>query len=123
MDFDKVMHLHYLEHMKKLKKVAESTLTDRYQTTIPSFVRDELGLSKRDKLAFFKSEEGHLLLKRAEPEAEEFSAETLAWLDFLRQQQDRDPQSLTPITQELWDRISTLTAGIEVDLDKPLSEQ
>lgn len=109
--------------MKKLKKVAESTLTDRYQTTIPSFVRDELGLSKRDKLAFFKSEDGHLMLKRAEPEVEEFPAETLAWLDFLRTQHDRDPQSLTPITQELWDRIGVLTQGIEVDLDKPLNEQ
>lgn len=115
--------MHYLWGMKKLRKVAESTLTDRYQTTIPSFVRDELGLSKRDKLAFFKSEDGHLMLKRAEPESEEFSSATLAWLDFLRQQQDRDPQSLTPITQDLWIRISALTEGIEVDLDKPLSEQ
>jgi bifunctional DNA-binding transcriptional regulator/antitoxin component of YhaV-PrlF toxin-antitoxin module len=82
-----------------------------------------LGLSKRDRLAFFKSEDGHVLLKRVEPQAEEFSVETLAWLDFLRTQHDHDPQSLTPITQELWTRISALTDGIDVDLDKPLSEQ
>ncbi|MFM6063282.1 MAG: type II toxin-antitoxin system PrlF family antitoxin, partial [Microcystis panniformis] len=30
----------------------ESTLTDRYQTTIPDSVRKVLGLNKRDKICY-----------------------------------------------------------------------
>ena len=31
---------------------AESSLTDRYQTTVPDLVRKTLGLNKRDKIAY-----------------------------------------------------------------------
>ena len=33
-----------------LAPYAESTLSDRYQTTVPEAVRKALGLSKRDKI-------------------------------------------------------------------------
>ena len=33
-----------------LTPYAESTLTDRYQTTVPEPVRKALGLNKRDKI-------------------------------------------------------------------------
>lgn len=35
-----------------LDSCSESTLTDRYQTTLPDPVRKVLGLSKRDKIQY-----------------------------------------------------------------------
>jgi antitoxin PrlF len=45
---------------------AESTLTDRYQTTIPDIVRKTLGLSKRDKIAYVIKSDGTVTITRSE---------------------------------------------------------
>jgi len=42
----------------------ESTLTDRYQTTIPETVRSRFGLGKRDKLHYRIMSDGTVLLSR-----------------------------------------------------------
>ena len=44
---------------------AESTLTDRYQTTIPGPIRKALGLDKRDKVVYRLSGSGKVSLVRA----------------------------------------------------------
>ena len=36
----------------------ESTLTDRYQTTVPDVVRRTLGLEKRDKICYVIGQDG-----------------------------------------------------------------
>ena len=46
----------------------ESTLTDRYQTTIPETVRRALKLGKRDKIYYAIRPDGEVLLSRV-PEA------------------------------------------------------
>ena len=46
----------------------ESTLTDRYQTTIPETVRRALKLGKRDKIHYAIRPDGEILLSRV-PEA------------------------------------------------------
>ena len=45
---------------------AESTLTDRYQTTVPETVRRALKLSKRDKIHYSIRPGGEVVLTRAE---------------------------------------------------------
>ena len=45
---------------------ADSTLTDRYQTTVPEAVRQFLGLGKRDKLRYTLKPNGEVVLTRAE---------------------------------------------------------
>ena len=44
---------------------AESTLTERYQTTVPESVRRALRLGKRDKIRFTIRPDGDVVLTRA----------------------------------------------------------
>ncbi len=44
---------------------AESTLTERYQTTVPETVRRALRLGKRDKIRFTIRPDGDVVLTRA----------------------------------------------------------
>jgi antitoxin PrlF len=44
----------------------ESTLTDRYQTTVPETVRRALKLGKRDKIHYTIRPSGEVVLTRAE---------------------------------------------------------
>ncbi|NJL52855.1 MAG: hypothetical protein HC930_12730 [Hydrococcus sp. SU_1_0] len=48
------------------KLQAESTLTDRYQTTIPDIVRKTLGLNKWDKIAYVINSDGTITISRSE---------------------------------------------------------
>src|SRR3546814_16787163 len=50
---------------------AESTLTNRYQTTIPKAVRRVLGLKKRDKIQYSIRANGEVVLSRGESNDEE----------------------------------------------------
>lgn len=43
----------------------QSTLTDRYQTTVPDIVRRALGLGKRDKLHYTIRASGEVVSSRA----------------------------------------------------------
>ena len=43
----------------------ESTLTDRYQTTVPETVRRALRLGKRDKIHYTIRPDGEVVLSRA----------------------------------------------------------
>ncbi|MFK0571220.1 type II toxin-antitoxin system PrlF family antitoxin [Endozoicomonas sp.] len=52
--------------MKNSLLVAESTLTDRYQTTVPDTVRKALGLGKREKIRYTIQLDGSVLLSRAD---------------------------------------------------------
>ena len=82
------MRLHYTERTHKEKAMpavlhAESTLTSRYQTTIPDLVRRTLNLSKQDKIRYTVRPEGDVVLTRAE-EPEEHNDPVLdAFLAFL----------------------------------------
>lgn len=97
---------------------SESSLTDRYQTTIPEPVRKALGLAKRDKIKYEVLEGGQVLLTKAEEE--NFDPTVLAFLSFLEKQIINDPASLTPLTKEFFDEIDELTKGVEVDINERL---
>lgn len=100
---------------------AESTLTDRYQTTIPELVRKALGLSKGDKLQFLLDETGGIRLSRQKPEEPEHVDPVLAgFLDLLAKDIEENPQNLREIDDSFWLEIDKLTEGVEVDLDEKL---
>ena len=98
----------------------ESTLTDRYQTTIPETVRRALKLGKRDKIHYAIRPDGAVLLSRsvdpeiADPVLGQF-------LEFLAQDIANHPETLTSIDAGLVRRIQALVGNVEVDLDAPLS--
>lgn len=52
---------------------AMSKLTSKYQTTVPGPVREALGLSKGDTLAFEMAENGAVTVRKATPLDVEFS--------------------------------------------------
>jgi antitoxin PrlF len=100
---------------------AESTLTDRYQTTIPAMVRKALGLTKGDKLEFLLDENGGIRLSRQKPEEPEHLDPVLAgFLDLLAKDIGENPQNLREIDDSFWLGIDKLTEGVEVDLDEKL---
>ena len=98
----------------------ESTLTDRYQTTVPETVRRALRLGKRDKIHYTIRADGEVLLTRADDVASEDPA-LLTLLDFLARDIAGHPQRLTLLDAGLVQRLQALAGGIDVDLDIALS--
>jgi antitoxin PrlF len=96
----------------------ESTLTDRYQTTVPETVRRALQLGKRDKIHYSIRPSGEVVLTRAE--ATDGDDPVLAqFLGFLAQ--DRHPERLQAIDANFVQRLQALTGDVEVDLEASLS--
>ncbi len=98
----------------------ESTLTDRYQTTVPETVRRVLQLGKRDKIHYTIRPGGEVVLTRAES-AEEDDPVLGAFLGFLCRDIASHPERLQVIDTSFVQRLQSLTGGIEVDLDAPPS--
>jgi len=98
---------------------AESTLTDRYQTTVPDAVRRALNLGKRDKLRYTVQLDGNVLLTRA---ADADTDPVLdAFLGFLAKDIAQHPKRLQGLDPALMQRMQALTAGVTVDVDALLS--
>lgn len=101
--------------------LAESTLSARYQTTIPEPVRKALGLSKHDKISYTIGSDGQVIISRAEPE--ENDPLLGQFLNFLVRDIEKNPQSLQALGSDLVERVQALVDQVEVDLDAPLSDE
>ncbi len=97
---------------------AESTLTDRYQTTVPEAVRRALNLSKRDKIRYTLRSNGEVVLKRSDDVADPVLE---GFLDFLARDLAEHPERLVPVTRSLIERGRSLVHEVDVDIDAPLS--
>jgi antitoxin PrlF len=98
----------------------ESTLTDRYQTTVPETVRRSLRLGKRDKIHYSIRANGEVVLSRAsDSEADDPVLDH--FLDFLARDMANHPEHLQAMDAHFIQRLQSLTSGIEVDLHAPLS--
>lgn len=100
---------------------AQSTLTDRYQTTIPEVVRNVLNLSKRDKLVYSVDSDGKVVISKLtscedDPVLNNF-------LTFLAKDIEHSPQNLVPMTVEKFMKISSLVEDIKIDLEAPLDAE
>ena len=101
----------------------ESTLTDRYQTTVPESVRRALKLGKRDKIPYSIRPSGEVVLTRS-TSAEGLEADDPVlgqFLGFLARDMASHPERLQAVDAGLVDRLQSLVCGIEVDLDAALS--
>lgn len=99
----------------------ESTLTDRYQTTVPETVRRALKLGKRDKIHYSIRASGEVVLTRVE--ASDGNDPVLAqFLSFLAAHISRHPERLQAVDAGLVQRIQSLVGGVDLDLDSALSE-
>jgi antitoxin PrlF len=94
----------------------ESTLTDRYQTTVPDAVRRTLKLRKRDKIRYVVRPDGAVLLTRAEA-AEESDPVVEGFLAFLARDMETRPTQIRGISPALLRRARSLVKGVKIDLD------
>ena len=107
--------------MANLALETESTLTERFQTTVPSPVRKALHLGKKDRIKYSNQADGSVLLsKLTEEEADPVLGDFLA---FLENDIKKNPAKLQPLGEELRSNVSSLIAGVEFDLDAPLSDE
>jgi antitoxin PrlF len=98
----------------------ESSLTDRYQTTVPETVRRALKLGKRDKIHYSIRPSGDVVLTRAN--ASENDDPVLGqFLGFLARDIASHPEHLQGLDAGFVQRLQSLAGGIEVDLDAALS--
>ncbi len=98
----------------------ESTLTDRYQTTVPETVRRALGLGKRDKINYSIRPGGEVVLTRAASPGDEDPA-LGAFLSFLAHDIAAHPERLQAVDATLVERLRSLVGEVELDLDAALS--
>jgi antitoxin PrlF len=125
---DKVMQLHYLlkipspapETAMTATLEVESTLTDRYQTTVPETVRRALKLGKRDKIHYTILPEGGVVITRAAP-TEPDDPVLSQFLGFLAQDMANQPQQIQAVTVDWAAHLQSLVGDIEVDFDASLS--
>lgn len=97
----------------------ESTLTDRYQTTVPETVRRALQLGKRDKIHYTIRPSGEVLLTRAEV-SETVDPVLGQFLDFLAREIANHPEHLQTVDAGLVKRLQALVSGVDVNLDTAL---
>ncbi len=98
---------------------AESTLTDRYQTTVPDTVRRALKLGKRDKIRYAILPNGEVVLSRVEPH-EAHDPLLGQFLDFVARDIAAHPGRLQGFDAGLIKRARALVSGIDLDLDEEL---
>ncbi len=99
---------------------AESTLTDRYQTTVPETVRRALRLGKRDKIHYSIRPGGEVVLSRAQS-VEGDDPVLGEFLSFLARDIANHPERLQAVDAILEQRIDSLVGSVEVDLEGRLS--
>lgn len=101
--------------------VSESTLTDRYQTTIPDAVRKVLHLSKREKVRYTIQNDGNVLLSRVDQESTDPALGS--FLNFLAKDIQQHPHHLQAVSQKLVSHIQGLVGDVKVNLDAPLNDE
>lgn len=102
------------------KLTIESTLTEKYQTTIPSIVRQALGLKKGSKITYQLQEDGTVLLIQVKKQEEDPVLAT--FLDFLTDDMTRHPEQIKLVDPKTVVKVQSLVEGMDVDLDAPLDE-
>jgi antitoxin PrlF len=98
----------------------ESTLTDRYQTTVPESVRRALKLGKRDKIHYAILPNGAVLMTRAANIPGEDPA-LQPFLNLLARDIASHPERLEALDRGWLHRLRALVGDMAVDLEAPLS--
>lgn len=107
--------------MAQVALETESTLTDRFQTTVPSPVRQALHLGKKDKIKYAIQSDGSVVISRAE--AQENDPVLGEFLSFIARDIQAHPERLEPLSASMRESVDALVQGVEIDLDAPLLDE
>lgn len=107
--------------MAQVALETESTLTDRFQTTVPSPVRQALHLGKKDKIKYAIQSDGSVVISRAE--AQESDPVLGEFLLFIARNMQAHPERLEPLSTSMRESVDALVEGVEIDLDAPLLDE
>ena len=107
--------------MAQVALETESTLTDRFQTTVPSSVRQALHLGKKDKIKYAIQSDGSVVISRAE--AQESDPVLGDFLSFIARDMKAHPERLEPLSASMRESVDALVEGVEIDLDSPLLDE
>ena len=97
----------------------ESTLTDRYQTTVPTAVRKALRLGKRDKIRYLVQPDGAVVLTRLSKD-ETADPVLSRFLAFIVHDMDAHPQRLEAVSSTWLRRMRGLVRNVKIDLNERL---
>lgn len=100
----------------------EATITDRGQTTVPSAIRNMLGV-KKGTIVFKGLEDGTVVIERKDTSEKHDDPMIGSFLAFLENDMENSPASLRPLSQNMLDRSAALTEGVDLDLDAPLEDE
>jgi len=107
--------------MTQLSLYSDSTLTNRYQTTIPEMVRKTLRLKKRDKIRYTVQTDGTVYISRKDQN--ENDTVLTNFLTFLANDISRNPKNVSSIGSDLVDRIRPLVSDVDPVLNSPLADE
>ena len=100
----------------------ESTLTDKYQTSVPSAVRKALQLSKKDKIKYVIQDNGIVYIQKVTQE--ETDPVLSAFLSFIERDMQANPQHIQATSLEQTQSAIALVGGdLDIDLDTPLLDE
>jgi antitoxin PrlF len=97
----------------------ESTLTDRYQTTVPTAVRKALGLGKRDRIRYLVQPDGAVVLSRLSKD-EQADPVLGRFLAFIVRDMEVHPRRVEAVNSTWLKRMKSLVGKVNIDLDKRL---
>lgn len=100
----------------------ESTLTDRYQTTVPEPIRRALKLGKRDKIHYSIQADSSVLIRRATPEEELDDPVLGQFLAYLAKDMQNHPEHLQAVDADLIAKAQALVGHVDIDLEEALTD-
>lgn len=100
---------------------ASSKLTARGQTTIPAAVRDAMNLQPGENIEYAVLQGGKVLITRQETMADDAQVKA-SFLSFLPADRRNTAANIKMLDRGLLTRITSLTEGMDVDLDAPLMD-
>src|SRR3989344_7067390 len=105
------MHYRVIKKRENMSKVLEtqSTLTNRYQTTIPAAIREALHLEKGDKITYAMETNGKITLSRTDE-----NDPVLSQFLSLLVKDIKNNKNIHSINPALLSRVQSLIKGVEV---------
>ncbi|MDJ0679685.1 MAG: type II toxin-antitoxin system PrlF family antitoxin [Xenococcaceae cyanobacterium MO_167.B52] len=107
--------------MTSVDSPSQSTLTQRYQTTIPLEIRKALGLEAKDKIQYKVMGDGQVLMSKVETFEEDPAM--ASFLNFLDRDIQLHPENIQPITADIAEMYLSSVTNFDVDLDAALPNE